>query len=125
MRPITFLFAGSESWPSRKSGGEVEEREGVRLEDLAVVEEAAEADGPVRDLDGEELVPRLGRGEHVAHRADAADPGGDARHLADGPPLAELLEAAELDDVEPGVGNLPLVVQEEGDLGVALDAVTG
>ena len=39
--------------------------------------------------------------------------GGDAGHLAEGAALAELLEAAELDDVEAGVGDLALVVQEE------------
>ena len=50
---------------------------------------------------------------------------GDARHLAEEAPLAELLEAAELDHVEARVGDLALVVQEEGDLRVALDAGDG
>jgi hypothetical protein len=79
----------------------------------------------VAPSDREELVPGLGRGQHVAHGADAADARGDAGHLAEGASLAELLEAAELDDVEPGVGDLSLVVQEESDLRVALDAGDG
>ena len=39
-----------------------------------------------------------------------------------GPALAELLEAAELDHVEFGVGHVAVVVQEDADFGVALDA---
>ena len=47
---------------------------------------------------------------------------GDAGHLAVRAALAELLEAAELDDVKLGVGHVALVVHEDADLGVALDA---
>ena len=41
------------------------------------------------------------------------------------PALAEFLEAAELDDVELGVGDLAEVVQEDADLGVTFDAGDG
>ena len=61
----------------------------------------------------------------MADRADAADARGDAGHFAVGPALAELLEAAELDDVELGVGDVAGVVHEDADLGVALDAGHG
>ena len=45
--------------------------------------------------------------------------------ISKGPAFAELLEAAELDDVELGVGHLAGVVEVDGDLGVALDAGHG
>jgi hypothetical protein len=58
----------------------------------------------------------------VADRADAADARRDSRHLAIGPSLAELLEPAELHDVELGVGDLAGVVQVDAYLRVPLDA---
>ena len=58
----------------------------------------------------------------MADRADAADARHDRRHLVERAALAELLEAAELGDVEVGVGDLAGVVEVDGDLGVALDA---
>ena len=51
--------------------------------------------------------------------------GGDAGHFAVRPALAELLEAAELDDVELGVGHVASVIHENADFGVALDAGHG
>ena len=56
-------------------------------------------------------VAGLGRGQQVADRADAADAGAEAGHLAERPALAEPLEAAELGDVEARVGHLPGVVE--------------
>ena len=103
-------------------GAEVEEAQGVALGELAHVHQAAQLVGRRRNLDGEDLVARLGRGEQVADRADAAGAGGDRRHLPEHPALAELLEAAELDDVELGVADLAVVVEEDADLGVTLDA---
>ena len=54
-------------------------------------------------------------------RADAADAGRDPRHLLDRPADAELLEAAELRDLEVGVRDVPVVVEEDGDLAVAFE----
>ena len=48
-----------------------------------------------------------------------------AGHLAERPALAELLEAAELGDVEAGVGHVTGVVEEDADLRVPLDAGDG
>src|ERR1035441_5428524 len=61
----------------------------------------------------------------MADRADTADARGNARHLAVGPALAELLKPAKLDHVELGVRHIAGVVHEYADLGVALDAGYG
>ena len=103
----------------------MEEAQRVALDDLAEVHQPAQLVGGGRDVDGHDGVARLGRGQQMADRADAADARGDAGHLAVGPALAELLEAAELDDVELGVGHVAGVVHENADLGVALDAGHG
>ena len=52
---------------------------------------------------------------------DPADPRRDPRHLPERPPLAEPLEPAKLRDVEPRVGDLPVVAELDRDLGVPLD----
>ena len=101
--------------------GQVEEAEGVGLHDLGQVQDPAQV-GPGRGrLGGQDLVAGLGRGDQVADRADAADAGHDRRQLVHRPALADALEAAELGDVEVGVGDLAVVVELDGDLGVALD----
>ena len=61
----------------------------------------------------------------MADGADAADAGHERRHLVEGTALAELLEAAELGDVEAGVFDSSLIVEMEGDLGMALDTGYG
>src|SRR5262245_12229331 len=58
----------------------------------------------------------------MADRADAADASTQPGHLPERATLAELLETAELGDVEPGVGHLPGVIEVDRDLGVPLDA---
>src|ERR1035437_579867 len=58
----------------------------------------------------------------MADRADAADARGDARHLAVGTALAELLEPAELNHMKLGIRHITGVVHEDADLGVPLDA---
>ena len=77
------------------------------------------------ELDADDLVARLDRGQVMADRADAADALGDQRHLEEHPAFAELLEAAELVDVEDRLLDLALVVQMDDDLGVAFDARDG
>ena len=124
-RPKTLRF--SRGFPSRARVGraEVEEAEGVGLHDLPEVHQAPEFLGSGGDVHGQEGVARLGRGEEVADRTDAADARGDARHFGEGPAFAELLEAAELDHVEARVGHVAIVIELERDLGVPLDAGHG
>jgi hypothetical protein len=99
----------------------VEEAQRVRLDDLRQVHQPPQRLGRRRDGHGQDLVARLGRGQQVADRADAADPRRQAGHLEERPAFAELLEAAELRHMELRVGDLPGVVELDGDLGVAFD----
>ena len=102
--------------------GEMEEAQRVRLRDLAAVHRFAQLGGDRRDAHAHDGVAGLCRGQEMADRADAADAGGDRGHFVKGPSLAELLEAAHLGDVEVGFFHLVVVVELDGDLGVALDA---
>ena len=103
----------------------MKETECVTLNHLAEVHQAAQFVGGGWDVDGHERVAGLGRSERVADGTNSADALGDAGHFAVGPALAEFLEAAKLDDVKLGVGHVALVVHENADLGVALDAGHG
>ncbi len=107
---------------------EVEEMQGVGLEHLAVVHEPPHLLGRRREpvgADADDDVHRLGGRQVVAHRADAAEPLDEDRRLPVGAALDEPLEAAELDDVEPRLGDLAVVVELDGDLAVALDSGDG
>ena len=120
--PMRLRPAGSVSKPEQQIGRrQVEEAQGVGLDDLGQVHHPAQAHGDRRDGDGQDLVARLGRGDQVADRADAADAGHQRRHLVERAPLADPLEAPELRDVEMGVDHLAAVVELDGDPGVALD----
>ena len=58
----------------------------------------------------------------MADRADAADARHQRGHLGEGAAFAEFFEAAELGDVEMGVVDASVIVEVQGDLGVAFDA---
>ncbi len=108
--------------------GQVEEVQGVRLEHLAVVHQPAHLFGRRGEALGRDAgdgVHGLGRGQVVADRADAAEALHEHGRLPVGAALDEALEAAELDDVQPGLGHRVAVVQVDGDLAVALNAGDG
>ena len=67
----------------------------------------------------------LGGRYQMAYRADAADAGHERGHLVKRPAFAEFFEAAELGDVETGVFDSALIVEVEGDFGMALDTGYG
>ena len=94
---------------------QVEEAERVRLHDLREVQDAAQVGRGLRDPHRENRVARLRRRDQVADRADAAGARHQRRHLVERPALAQLLEAAELRDVELRVRHAPLVVQLDRD----------
>ncbi len=104
---------------------EVEEAQGVTLDDLAPVHQPAQLCRGGRNVDAEDGVTCLGRRQQVADRADAANAGGDAGHFPEGAAFAELLEAAKFGDVEAGVLDLAAVVQHDRDLGMALNSGYG
>ena len=95
---------------------EMEEAQRMRLDDLAAMHDLAQLRRGRRNAHAHDRVAGLGRGEQVADRADAADARGDRRHLVERPALAELLEAAQLRDVERRVGDLAVVVEMDRDL---------
>jgi hypothetical protein len=70
-------------------------------------------------------VAGLGGGHVVGFRADAADAVGQRRHLLDGAADAEALEATQLGDLEVGVGDLAVRIEEDLDLAVALEPGDG
>ena len=89
------------------------------------VEQLAELLGRRRRIDVEHGVQGLG-GRHVMGLgADAADPRRQVRHVLGRPAHAELLEAAQLRDLQVGVGHVALVVQEDVDLAVAFEPGDG
>ncbi len=61
----------------------------------------------------------------MADRANAADARGDGGHFEIHAAFAELFEAAEFVDVQVGVFDRAIIVQVDGDLGVAFDAGYG
>ena len=61
----------------------------------------------------------------MADEADAADPLQQHRGLPVGVALDELLVSTELDDVQPRVDDLVVVVEVDDDLAVALDPRDG
>ena len=67
----------------------------------------------------------LRRRHHVGLGADPADACGDTGHLLHRPPLAELLEAAQLRHLEEAVADLAVLVQEDVHLPVPLEAGDG
>ena len=101
---------------------EMKEGEGVALGDLGQVHQPPQLLGRRRDRHRQDLVAGLGRGQQMAHGADAADPRRDRRHLGEGPPLAEFLEAAVFSHVEAGKLHGAAGIQLDRDLGVTLDA---
>src|SRR5271165_5369876 len=101
----------------------MENVQGVRLQDLAVMHEPAHLVGGWRDLvDADHGVHGFRSGKVMAHRADAAEPLNNDRNLPEHAASDEPLEPAELDDMEACVIHLPGLVQPNGDLAVAFDA---
>ncbi len=126
IRPKMLRVAGSLSKPSMKSGALRWKKLRAwdwRIWPRFIRRRSFSAAGGM--LTARICVARLGRGQEVADRADPADAGGDPGHLVERAALAEPLEAAELGDVELGVGHLSGVVEIDGDLGVAFDARDG
>ena len=85
----------------------------VRLQHLAVVHQATQLDGAGGHLPHtDDPVHRLGSGQVMGDRADAAQALHHHRDLPVGPALDEFLEAAELDDVQAHLLHMPVRVEQ-------------
>jgi hypothetical protein len=105
---------------------EVEEVQRVRLEHLAVVHQPPHLFRRRRQLvRADDHVGRLGRREVVADRANAAQTLHQHGHFPIRPALDEAFEAAEFHDMETRPLDPPVVVDEQRDLAVPLDAGDG
>ena len=100
---------------------QMKKRQRMGLGDLGQVQQPPQLLRHRRDRDRQDPIAGLGGGQQVAHRADAADAGGDRRHLGERPPLAERLKAPVLHHMEAGALHGAGIVQLDGDLGVAFD----
>ena len=101
----------------------MEEVQGVGLQCLTQVHQAAQfLRGRCELIDADELVDCLGGSQMVADRTDAAEALHEHRQLPVGPALDEALEATEFDDMQPRLLDAVLLVHQQCDLAVALDA---
>ena len=106
--------------------GEMKEVQRMRLHDLAVVQQAPQLLRRRRQRsEARDEVHRLGGGEQVTDRADAAEALHRDRNFPIGPPADEDLEAAKLDDVQPDLMDAILLVEQDRHLAVAFDPGDG
>ena len=101
--------------------GEDEIRQGVRMKDVAGVEQIAKQLGIARGSHPHPLFDRGGGNQVVRRRADTAQTSGHLRHLEQFHPLEELLESTDLEHLHVTGLELPRVLDLEDDLGVSLD----
>ncbi len=105
---------------------QVEKVQGMRLQDLAEVHQAANFLCRRRQLlDAENHVQRLRCRQVVRHRTDAAQALHHHRHFPVGAALDEFFEAAKFDDMQAHLMHLVVVIQQDRHLAVALDARYG
>ena len=83
------------------------------------IEQLAELLGRGRRIDVKDAVQGLRGRQVVRLGADAADAGGQVRHVFRLPADAELLESAEFGNLHVGVGHVAVLVKENVDLAVA------
>jgi hypothetical protein len=99
---------------------EEEEMQRVVFDHEGVVEELADLPASGRRFHLVEGVEGFRRGHVMGHGADAADARGDLRHVLGAPPLGELLEAAQLRDLEVGPVDTTVGIEEDVYLPVPL-----
>ena len=102
-------------------GREVKEAEGMTEDQLGQGEQAAQPAGGRRGIESQDAVSGLGSSQGMADRADAADTGGDVRHLPEGAADAEGFETAEFLDLQACLINVAGIIQQDADPGVTFD----
>ena len=95
------------------------------MHDLRHVENAAQFFGGRRYAHREQSITRFGGRNQMTDRADTANPRHERRHFRERTPLTELFKTTKLGNVKLRVRDFSLIVEMQGDLGVALDAGHG
>ncbi len=103
-------------------GGEGVEMGDVAVQEVGVVVHLTQLDGERRHFAAEAGVDRLGAGHVVRRGAHAADASHEPRELLDRPTHDEALKTAQLGDLEDAVLYGAVVVEEDLDLAVTLEA---
>jgi hypothetical protein len=118
---------GGRAEPEEQVGrGEVEEMQHMALHDLSVMHQAAHLLRRGRDRVGaDDHVHRLGSGEVVAHRADAAKTLHDHRNFPQEPAPDEPFEPAKLNDMQPCFVHRAVGIEVDRHLAMAFDARDG
>ena len=102
--------------------GQIEETEGMGLDECAAVEQSPEYQGGFRGMNAEDGIAGLTGGQRMTDRTDAADPFGDGRHLVVGPAFAQFLKPPELGDMKFGVTDAAVIVKGDGDHAMPFNA---
>lgn len=115
-----YHIAGGQ-WPSRieeKIGsGEIEEMQGMRLEDLGVMKEATDLvrrRTQITRVQPMQLINGFAGRQVVAHRTDPAQSLHQYRNFPIGTTLDEALESAEFHDMKTGFLHPPVLIQMDG-----------
>jgi len=101
----------------------VKKVQGMGLQSLRKMKQSAQLGGGWREVGRQvarQHIHRLGPGQMMAHRADTAQALHEHRHLGVGSLLDKFFEAAEFDDVQAGLLHLAVLIEQQGDLAVAL-----
>ena len=106
-------------------GAEVEETQGVRLRNLAQVQQLAQQFRRPGDFHTQNGIASFRACQQMAYRTDTADARGNLRHLGKIAALAELFEPAKFHHVKSRIRHLARLVEMNADLRVSLDARNG
>src|ERR1017187_2462632 len=104
---------------------EVEETQGVRLRDLAHVQQLAQQFRRTGNFHAQDRVAGFRTRQQMAYGTDTADARGNLRHLGEAAPFAEFFEPAKLDHGKSRIRYLARLVEMNRDLRVSLDARNG
>ena len=105
--------------------GKMKEAERVRLRHLRQVNHAAQHLRRLRNTQPHDGVARLGPGQQVAYRTDAADARRERWHLIKRTAYAEFLEAPKLQHVQMSILHRAVFVELNGDFSMPFDARDG
>ena len=119
-------FCRSAKAEQQVGGREVKEMQDMALHHLPVMHQAAHLlGGGGQGIDADDLIHRLGGRQMVTDRTNAAQPLHDDRHFPQQPPPDETFKAAKLDDMQPRLIDLIVLVKVDCHLAMPFDAGDG